>query len=106
MATLFAAVDAFARGAPQDDDMTAVLVKRAGMNAAAADARFARSFDSLPAIVGFTAEAFARAGVDPGLRHDVDFALEELFTNMVKYSAGEPGRRANRADAPSRGASK
>ena len=28
MATLFAAVDAFARGAPQDDDMTAVLVKR------------------------------------------------------------------------------
>jgi sigma-B regulation protein RsbU (phosphoserine phosphatase) len=28
MATLIAAVDAFARGAPQDDDMTAVLVKR------------------------------------------------------------------------------
>ena len=57
------------------------------MSVAAADARFARSFDSLPAIFGFTAEAFARAGVDPGLRQDVDFALEELFTNMVKYSA-------------------
>lgn len=30
MATLFAAVDAFGRGVPQDDDMTAVLVKRMG----------------------------------------------------------------------------
>ena len=28
MAMLFAAVDAFAKGAPQEDDMTAVLVKR------------------------------------------------------------------------------
>lgn len=47
---------------------------------------FARSFDALPAIVAFTSEAFAREGVDPALRPDVDFALEELFTNMVKYS--------------------
>ena len=28
LAILFAAVDGFARGAPQEDDMTAVLVKR------------------------------------------------------------------------------
>ena len=47
---------------------------------------FARRFDALPAIVAFTAEAFEREGVDPALRPDVDFALEELFTNMVKYS--------------------
>jgi len=57
------------------------------MTVAATDARFARSFDSLPAIFGFTAAAFARAGIEPGLRQDVDFALEELFTNMVKYGA-------------------
>ena len=57
------------------------------MSAGAADARFARSFDSLPAIVAFTAEAFLRQRIDPRLRQDVDFALEELFTNMVKYSA-------------------
>jgi serine/threonine-protein kinase RsbW len=62
------------------------------MTAAPEEATFARSFESLPAIVGFTAAAFARAGIDPGLRQDVDFALEELFTNMVKYSA------ASRAD--------
>jgi len=48
---------------------------------------FKRSFDSLPAIVAFTAEVFARRRIDPGLLQVVDFALEELFTNMVKYSA-------------------
>ena len=47
---------------------------------------FARSFDALPAIVEFTAESFAREGIDPALAPAVDFALEELFTNMVKYS--------------------
>jgi anti-sigma regulatory factor (Ser/Thr protein kinase) len=57
------------------------------MSVAVADARFARSFDSLSSIFEFTAEAFGRAGIDPDLRQDVDFALEELFTNMVKYSA-------------------
>jgi phosphoserine phosphatase len=89
MTRLFAAVDAFARGAPQDDDMTAVLVKR---EARGARRMFRRTFDALPDIFSFTGEAFARAGVDPDLRPDVDFALEELFTNMVKYSA------ASRAD--------
>jgi sigma-B regulation protein RsbU (phosphoserine phosphatase) len=82
---LIQAVDAFARGAPQEDDMTAVLVKRCG--AMAAQRAFERSFDSLPAIFAFTAEVFARRRIDPGLLQVVDFALEELFTNMVKYSA-------------------
>ena len=47
---------------------------------------FERSFDSLAGIVAFTAEFFARAGIDASLRPVVDLALEELFTNMVKYS--------------------
>ena len=85
---LMQAVDAFAQGAPQEDDMTAVLVKR-GM-AITAQRAFKRSFDSLPGIVAFTAEVFARERIDPGLLRSVDFALEELFTNMVKYSATSP----------------
>ena len=48
---------------------------------------FKRSFDSLPAIVAFTRDAFVRQRIDPRLLQVVDFALEELFTNMVKYSA-------------------
>jgi sigma-B regulation protein RsbU (phosphoserine phosphatase) len=85
---LMQAVDTFAQGAPQEDDMTAVLVKR-GM-AVAAQRAFKRSFDSLPGIVAFTAEVFARERIDLGLLQSVDFALEELFTNMVKYSATSP----------------
>jgi anti-sigma regulatory factor (Ser/Thr protein kinase) len=81
---LIQAVDAFARGAPQEDDMTAVLVKRGAITEA--QRAFKRSFDSLPAIVTFTAEVFARRRIDSGLLQVVDFALEELFTNMVKYS--------------------
>ncbi len=81
---LMHSVDAFARGAPQEDDMTAVLVKR--RRAITARRAFKRSFDSLPAIVAFTAEVFAQHHIDRRLLQPVDFALEELFTNMVKYS--------------------
>jgi len=49
-------------------------------------AAFKRSFDSIPRIFALTAEAFARDGIDPRLLYTVDLALEELFTNMVKYS--------------------
>jgi serine/threonine-protein kinase RsbW len=55
---------------------------------------FARTFDSLQEIFEFTAVYFARHGVDPRIRNTVDFAVEELFTNMVKYGAtAEPGSR-------------
>ncbi|MEO8564668.1 MAG: SpoIIE family protein phosphatase, partial [bacterium] len=80
---MMASVAAFAAGAPQEDDMTAVLVKREP------DARgsFPRTFDAIPALVQFTAQAFARLRVAPELLTTVDLAVEELFTNMVKYSA-------------------
>jgi len=80
-------VDAFARGAVQEDDMTAVLVKRDA--AAVTEARmFPRSFDSLPAIFAFTAELFSRERIDAQLLPVIDLAIEELFTNMVKYGKG------------------
>ena len=85
------AVDAFAAGAPQRDDMTAVLVKRE--RAAAESSRsFARSFQALPAIFEFTSGEFARQGIDARLLATVDLAVEELFTNMVKYSQGTEAR--------------
>lgn len=46
---------------------------------------FERSFDALEALFAFTAETFAREGIPPSLLTAVDFALEELFTNVVKY---------------------
>ena len=50
--------------------------------------RFERRIDALPDIVAFTAEIFERRGFDRGLLPAVDFAVEELFTNLVKYGAG------------------
>ena len=67
--------------------MTAVLVKRAD----AAPARRRRSSaasTSIPALVAFTADAFARLAIDARLLPTVDLAVEELFTNMVKYGTG------------------
>jgi phosphoserine phosphatase len=83
-AILLDAVHAFAQGAPQEDDMTVVLVKRAAQSAA--HRMFPRSFDSLQAIFAFTSEFCSRHGVGTGLVPTVDFVAEELFTNMVKYS--------------------
>ena len=84
MQALLDAVAGFAAGAPQEDDMTLVLVKREP--GTGAHRSFARTIDALPAIVAFTEEVCAGRGLEPGLRRNVDFALEELFTNMVKYS--------------------
>ena len=47
---------------------------------------FRRNFDSLDGIFAFASETFAAHQLDARLRPVVDLALEELFTNMVKYS--------------------
>ena len=62
---------------------------------------FRRSFDSLDEIFAFTAEFFGGHGIDRDLLPTVDLVLEELFTNMVKYSAdGAPSIRIEMASAP------
>ena len=85
VAELFAAISAFA-GEAQDDDMTVVLVKRAGPVVMRS---FKRSFDELEAIFAFT-----RENMNEELARTVDFVLEELFTNVVKYG--------KRSDSPVR----
>ena len=82
---LLRSVRAFARDAPQEDDMTAVLIKR---ELPPAIARFARRIDAVGAVFDFVGGEFARHGIDPSLRRPVELALEELFTNMVKYGRG------------------
>jgi phosphoserine phosphatase RsbU/P len=84
-ALLLEAVEAFANGAPQEDDITVVLVKRDHAGEVMERA-FRRSVDSLQEIVDFTSAAFARLQIDASLLQPVDFTVEELFTNMVKYS--------------------
>lgn len=52
--------------------------------------RFPRTFQSLEAIFEFTREFFAREGIDDRHRFPINFAVEEVFTNMVKYHRGNP----------------
>lgn len=47
---------------------------------------FERSFDSLNAMFAFTRETFSKENIDQRLHPTVDLALEELFTNVVKYA--------------------
>jgi anti-sigma regulatory factor (Ser/Thr protein kinase) len=54
---------------------------------------FRRSFDSIQDIFAFTAEVFASEHVDPVLLPSVDLTVEELFTNMVKYTASSAAVR-------------
>jgi len=107
---LLAAVRTFGAGAPQLDDVTAVLVRRLPGSADANDetsaggataeldghhAQFPRSFDALEPLFEFLRGAMAAEGIaadatDGGgqpLRNVVEFIAEELFTNMVKYNA-------------------
>jgi serine/threonine-protein kinase RsbW len=48
---------------------------------------FKRSFDSLEELFAFTESFLETESVDADDRHDIHFAVEELFTNMVKYNA-------------------
>ena len=50
--------------------------------------RFERRIDVLPRIVAFADEALQGAPMQASQRHLLDFAVEELFTNMVKYAPG------------------
>jgi len=52
-------------------------------------ASFARRIDVLAELFAFTTAAFARQGIPAALLGDVDLVLEELFTNIVKYSHGK-----------------
>lgn len=81
------AVHDFAKGQPQEDDITVVLVKRTGITDATRKS-FGRRLDSIQLIAAFTSDYFVRETIDETLRYAVDFTIEELFTNMVKYSKG------------------
>ncbi|MDB5873751.1 MAG: hypothetical protein JWQ07_3193 [Ramlibacter sp.] len=83
-ARILEAVAAHAGAAPQEDDITVVIVKR--LAGAARRRDFERRIDALKEIFEFTAAFAGESGLPPELLSTVDFVIEELFTNMVKYS--------------------
>lgn len=62
---------------------------------------FPRRIDALPRVFAFAAEFCDHQDVDDASRYAVEFALEEIFTNLVKYHPGNPHEitiRLERAD--------
>ena len=52
---------------------------------------FARNYESLSAIYEFAEEILAEHDITEAVRFPVHLAMEELFTNMVKYNAESDG---------------
>ena len=82
---LMQAVASFANGAPQEDDITILMLKRAPTLETVVR-EFDRSIGVLDQIFAFTGDTAKKFQIDPESLNSVDFAIEELFTNMVKYS--------------------
>jgi len=61
-----------------------------GSEASSASRQFRRSVDSLAEIFDFIEGFLAGVALPPAALHDVQFVVEELFTNQVKYAAGNP----------------
>ncbi len=66
----------FARFASPDPDEWSATVERT----------FSRDIDALPEIAGFVQDFLASENLDGSYAFTIDLIIEELFTNMVKYS--------------------
>ena len=87
---LLEALHDHAAGVPQADDVTIVLIRRRAEAGGATTVQryFKRSYDSLEAVFQFVEDFLRAKSIDLELREPVDFIVEELFTNMVKYNPG------------------
>lgn len=84
--------EARAYGAAQADDVTIVLLRRLPGDAGTAEIELPREFAALGQAVALVGDFWRRHGLPDGDRFAVDFAIEELFTNMVKYGRRSPTR--------------
>ena len=50
-------------------------------------ATFKREIAALPEVFDLVGRFFSGGEGEPGLRHTIEFVLEEIFTNCVKYNA-------------------
>jgi len=98
---LIEAVDGFAKDAPQADDITTLcirylgtkaLLKSDGEGGTVSIGTFARNATSLVDIFGMVSGFITGNNLGETHRYLMEFVLEELFTNMVKYNPEGGGR--------------
>jgi sigma-B regulation protein RsbU (phosphoserine phosphatase) len=75
-------------GAAQADDVTIVLLHRLAAGAGTVEIELPRTNAALDSAVALVREFWQRHQLPDADRFAVDFAIEELFTNMVKYGGG------------------
>lgn len=87
---LLTAARQFGGTAAQADDITIVLLRRLAEPPAKVTAKFHRSFAALGGLFEFTRRFYDRERIAAEDRLALDFCVEEIFTNFVKYNAGNP----------------
>ncbi|HXI11193.1 MAG TPA: SpoIIE family protein phosphatase [Thermoanaerobaculia bacterium] len=95
IAIMTRSVDEFSAGAQQVDDITMLCVQYRGRvtprEPSGVNGSFRRSIDSLPGIFQMAGRFRTSEKLDDELGFAIDFGLEEIFTNMVKYNAAGDG---------------
>jgi anti-sigma regulatory factor (Ser/Thr protein kinase) len=100
------AMEEFGQGAPQDDDVTVVLIRRLPDSADSAQRasprvaasagapvreNFPRDLAALSRMFDFVAAFIEREQLGASERYAIGFTLEELFTNILKYGGQGTG---------------
>ena len=67
-------------------------------NGESMESRFARRMDVLDEVFDFAEKFFSSNGIDPATRYAIGVAIEEVFTNMVKYNPTGKGDLSVRLD--------
>lgn len=102
--TSLSSVDEFSAGAPQFDDLTALCVRFRGnpdvrgTSPEPMESKFPRKIESLDQVFDFIERFFVANQLDPATRYAIGMAIEEVFTNMVKYNPSGTSDLAIRLD--------
>jgi phosphoserine phosphatase RsbU/P len=82
---IVAAVDRFAEGVPQSDDIAMVCVQYRGKPREVA-ATFRRNVDDLSKVFDLIEDFFEHHAIDEKAKNAVELAAEEIFTNYIKHN--------------------
>ena len=86
VAAVTRAVDQFVKNAPQADDITMMCIRYLAADRESFAGTFPRRIDALQDVMKLVETFFVKMSADPTARYAVELALEEIFTNMVKYN--------------------
>jgi phosphoserine phosphatase len=96
LAEMMTELERFGRGEPQHDDVTAVLIRRLPpapyvTTFSTSNTGFQRELGALDGVFSFIDDFVAQEKLGDADKRALGFAVEEIFTNMVKYNSAGAG---------------